>query len=82
MKTCREFKNYVRVNIKDQSINLANEDLLNIFNGNNILDTSKATRRYGSVGLGLAFNKKVLNLIDGDILINLDYKDGLCYSLL
>jgi PAS domain S-box-containing protein len=56
----------VRVQVKDTGIGIAPEHLGRLFGAFEQADSS-TTRRYGGTGLGLAINRRLANMMEGDV---------------
>ncbi|MDR1496484.1 MAG: response regulator, partial [Clostridiales Family XIII bacterium] len=66
--------------VRDSGIGIKKEDMAKLFSDYNQVDT-KSNRAIEGTGLGLAITKKVVGMMDGDILVESEYMKGSTFTL-
>ncbi len=69
----------LKISVIDSGIGLTESQKENIFNSYTQADIS-TTRNYGGTGLGLTISKKLVELLDGEIFVESEYKKGSNFS--
>ena len=59
---------FIKINIEDDGIGIAKENLYNIFERFKQVDGSR-TRKYGGTGLGLAISRHFCHMMGGEIFV-------------
>jgi signal transduction histidine kinase len=72
---------YYQLNIIDNGIGIAEEDISNIFKRFYRVDKSRS-REYGGTGLGLAICNWIVNIHDGEIKVNSSLEAGSDFSII
>jgi two-component system, OmpR family, phosphate regulon sensor histidine kinase PhoR len=67
--------NFVYLRVLDSGNGIAPEHAKRVFERFYRIDAAR-TRKHGGTGIGLAIVKHIMKLHKGDVVINLDYKDG------
>jgi len=68
------------ITIKDNGIGMSAEQIEKLFTSFNQAETS-TTRVFGGTGLGLAISKRLVELMEGDIIVNSEYGHGSEFSI-
>ncbi len=63
------------IEVQDTGIGIKEQAIKHLFNEFSQADNT-TTRKYGGTGLGLSITKKLITLMNGEIGINSDYKEG------
>ena len=71
---------YINILVKDDGIGISKEKQKHIFDRFKQADTS-TTRKYGGTGLGLAISKELVDLINGEILLESNINQGCKFTL-
>ncbi|MDY3205747.1 MAG: sensor histidine kinase [Arcobacter sp.] len=72
---------FIKINIEDDGIGIAQENLNEIFERFKQIDSS-TTRKYGGTGLGLAISKELCKLLDIKIDVKSELNKGTTFELL
>lgn len=71
---------WLTASIKDTGMGIRQEDVEKLFSDYNQVDT-KANRKIEGTGLGLAIVKKMIDLMDGSILVESSYGEGSTFTV-
>lgn len=72
-------KSYVRISVQDNGIGIKPEDLERLFGEFIQLDAS-ASRKYGGTGLGLSITRRLVEMLQGKIIVKSRYGEGSTFS--
>ncbi|MBR9988918.1 MAG: PAS domain-containing protein [Gemmatimonadetes bacterium] len=75
-----ESRRGVQIVVADTGIGIKPEDLGAIFEDFRQIDQSH-TREYGGTGLGLSITKKLLTLLEGEVVVESTYGSGTCFTI-
>src|SRR5690606_35086525 len=77
--TVKQFKKQVNMHFRDQGIGIAKKELPHIFN--KFYRVQNQYNQQGSVGLGLAFCKELVNFLGGDITVESEFGKGTTFKV-
>ncbi|MDR2343106.1 MAG: response regulator [Spirochaetaceae bacterium] len=73
-------KEYIKAVVEDTGIGISKEDIQKLFGTFQRLNTNK-NRRIPGTGLGLAITKQLLDLMDGSIMVESEYRQGSVFTI-